>query len=123
MRLLGIFVTRNDVLRGIKEATARFGEVGVIGSIGIVSDSVVGIVRAAIDLAFEMAARINDVPIADLAFNRERGLIPAILVERREEVRDDKVTLARIEKERAVGNLMLVNDEQALPSNCHPDRP
>ena len=102
-----------DELRRIDERAGVVDEVRAITVERVIPEPVVGVVRRRIHIALEVREGVGQVEIADLAFHRQRGLVPTVVGKFRVEVLDLQVANAGIEARAAVGLLLLAHDRGA----------
>ncbi len=116
MRLHDVAVFGRDVLRRIDQIAGVVGDVRAVAAADVIEERVVRVVELRVDIALQIGAGVHQIEIADLAFHRERRLIPAIVGILRIEVRDIEGAQLWIFREQPVGLL-------PLPHHRRSDRP
>ena len=76
----------------------------------VIGDGIISIIVERPGPAFEIAGRRYDVPVADMAMDAQRRLIPAVIVAGLVIIMDFQVADARVEPEIAIGDLLLRRD-------------
>ena len=100
---------RIDRIAGIVEEIEIAGDPAVIGVELVIGLGIIGIIVRAVDLPDQIGAGIGQVPIADLAFDGERGLKEAVVAPVGEEMLDREVADAGVEAEDAPALLVLAD--------------
>ncbi len=108
--VLGVVIAPDNGLRRIDQVAGVVHEILSVGA--VVVQGIVGVIRLFVSIAGQVGAGINQIEIADLAFDRERRLNPGIVHVIRKVVLHSQITDRWIVGEVAVGLLHLAHDRR-----------